>query len=300
MLTFKLITIDNLEEIAPYAKRQPTRSCDYTPGNLIMWSRFMNYKFAIAEETLFISCKSEQDLSSEAFLPPIGALPLSQSLRLLKSHCNENNLQLRLTAVPEPLLKELKGILPEHNCTPLSNWSDYIYSAQSLATLQGRALNKKRNRYNKFITEYPEHKYTRCTPEDIKEIIQFLGSERDCQNHRDDNMRCYEQWQCMATVRNLERFPQPAGMIKTDGKIIAFTLGEVIGDTLYIHIEKASREYAGAGEAINRYFASDITEDNPSVTHINREEDLGDKGLQQAKKAYNPTEMLHRYEFSMP
>ena len=36
MLDFKPVTIEAVEELLPFAKEQHTRSCDYTPGNLVM------------------------------------------------------------------------------------------------------------------------------------------------------------------------------------------------------------------------------------------------------------------------
>lgn len=231
-------------------------------------------------------------------MPPIGKMPLDKSIEILQAHCQAGYIPLRLTAVPATLIQDVSALLPLHSCTPLDGWSDYIYSAKSLATLQGKALNKKRNRYNKFIAETPMHTYRRCTLDDIPQIIRFLAADRDCQHGREDNMRCYEQWQCMATVRNLTLYNQPAALITAEDRVIAFTLGELFGDTLYIHIEKASREHQGAAEAINRYFANDMLADNPALEYINREEDLGDPGLRQAKMAYNPIELLHRYEFT--
>lgn len=296
MLDFTPVTIDSIDILLPFMAKSTTRSCDYTPGNLIMWSRFMGYRYAIEQNTLFIACKSQMDMKSESFLVPIGELPFESSIKLLQEYCNGNNTMLRLTAVPEEFIEEIKELLPNHSCTNLPQWSDYIYNAQSLATLQGKALNKKRNRYNKFIAEQPEHKYSRCTLDDAKEVIKFLASNRECQNNREDNMRCYEHWQCMATVGNLVRYNQPAGVLRVDGKIAAFTLGEIFGDTLYVHIEKANHEIAGSSEAINRMFVNDMLAEHPEITYVNREEDLGDPGLRQVKRAYNPAMMLNRYE----
>ena len=299
MLTLKPITIESLEEIQPFTQYIPTRSCDYTPGNLVMWARFMNYRYAIEQETLFIAAKSQADINSPAFLMPIGKLPLADSIAIIKEHCADTGETLRLTAVPESYKERIETLLPQHQASTLDNWSDYIYSAQSLATLQGKALNKKRNRYNKFLAENPIHQYSRFTNEDAPEVIRFLAADRDCQHNREETMRCYEQWQCMATVRNQSRYHQPAGILRVDGKIAAFTLGEIFDDTLYVHIEKASRTVIGAGEAINRMFINDILSQYPHITHVNREEDLGDPGLRQVKRAYNPIEMLHRYEFTI-
>lgn len=296
MLTFRPITIETVEELLPFAQMCITRSCDYTPGNLVMWSRFMNYMYTIENGTLFLSCKSQSDMQSEAFLPPIGKMSLRESIALLQTHCKETGKKLRLTAVPQEFIGEIKEFLPHFECEELENWSDYVYDIQKLATLQGKALNKKRNRYNKFITEQPTYSYSRCTHDDIKEVINFLAANRDCQHNREDHMRCYEQWQCMATVRNLLKYEQPAGIIRIDGKIAAFTLGEIFGDTLYVHIEKADHNIAGASEAINRMFVNDILKQFPALMYANREEDLGDPGLRQVKRAYNPIMMIHRYE----
>ena len=296
MLKFEPVTIDIADKLLQFVQPEKTRSCDYTPGNLIMWARFMDYRYAIEEETLFISCKSQNDMKSEAFLPPIGKMELKESIATLKAHCENTGKELRLTAVPQEFVEELQSILPHFECEELENWSDYVYDIQKLATLQGKALNKKRNRYNKFITEQPAYTYNRCTADDITDVVKFLASNRECQHNREDNMRCYEHWQCMATVRNLLKYEQPAGVLRIDGRITAFTLGEVFNDTLFVHIEKADHNIAGASEAINRLFVNDILAEHPELVYANREEDLGDPGLRQVKRAYNPVMMVQRYE----
>lgn len=298
MLEFRPITIDAVDELLHFVQPEKTRSCDYTPGNLVMWSRFMDYRYTIKDDTLFISCKSQHDMQSNAFLAPIGKMNFAESISLLQTHCKETGAELRLTAVPEEFIGELQRILSEFRCDKLENWSDYVYDIQKLATLQGKALNKKRNRYNKFIAEQPTYTYNRCTADDINEVIKFLAGNRECQNSRDDNMRCYEHWQCMATVRNLLRYEQPAGILRIDEKIAAFTLGEIFGDTLFVHIEKADHNIIGASEAINRLFVNDILSQHTELVYVNREEDLGDPGLRQVKRAYNPIMMIHRYEMS--
>ena len=296
MLKFEPVTIDIADKLLQFVQPEKTRSCDYTPGNLIMWARFMDYRYAIEEETLFISCKSQNDMKSEAFLPPIGKMELKEAVAILKEYCENTGKELRLTAVPQEFVEELQSILPHFECEELENWSDYVYDIQKLATLQGKALNKKRNRYNKFITEQPAYTYNRCTADDITDVVKFLASNRECQHNREDNMRCYEHWQCMATVRNLLKYEQPAGVLRIDGRITAFTLGEVFNDTLFVHIEKADHNIAGASEAINRLFVNDILAEHPELVYANREEDLGDPGLRQVKRAYNPVMMIQRYE----
>lgn len=293
MLTFKPVTIEALKELKEIAGMLLTQSCDYTPGNLVMWADYMQYDYAIERNTLFISSLSQHDFKKEAFLPPIGELPLKESIALLQEYCKASNRELRLTAVPQEIAEELKSILPSHTIIELDGWADYIHNAKDIATLQGKALNKRRNRKNKFLTEHPDYIYKRCTIEEIPAVTDFILG-KGC---NEAVMRCYEIHQSIASVRNLPIYPQPSAIIKLDGQIVAFTLGEIWGNMLYIHIEKASRDYPGLNEMLTSSFAADIISEYPQVTLINREEDLGNEGLRQAKRAYNPIFMLNRYEF---
>ncbi len=293
MLTFSPITIAAVEVLKDFAGQALTRSCDYTPGNLIMWADYMQYEYAVEQDTLFISCLSQHNLKEQAFLPPIGRLPLSESVALLAEYCTAHNRALRLTAVPQEMYEELAQLLPAHKTIELDGWADYIHHARDIATLQGKALNKRRNRKNKFLAEQPHYEYKRFSEKDTPAVTDFiLGKGCD-----EAIMRCYEIHQSITTVRNHPTYPQPAAVIKIDGRVVAFTLGEVWGDTLYIHIEKASRDYPGLAETLASSFAADILQAHPQVTLINREEDLGDAGLRQAKRAYNPAFLLNRYEY---
>ena len=294
MLTFRPITIETIEILKDFAARALTHSCDYTPGNLVMWAEYMHYEYAVQGDTLFIRSLSELDLATPAFLPPIGSLPLKESIALLQEYCHNNNCPLHITAAPEETAKEIATLLPSHSIKELDGWADYIHRAEDIATLQGKALNKRRNRKKKFLTDYPGYEYKRCTTEDIPAVVEFLLG-KGC---NEAIMRCYEVHQSIATVRNLPTYPQPAGIIKIEGKVVAFTLGEAWGDMLYIQIEKADREYAGLGETLTSEFAADIINEMLQITLINREEDLGNEGLRQAKRAYNPSAMLNRYEFT--
>ena len=79
--------------------------------------------------------------------------------------------------------------------------------------------------------------------------------------------------------------------------IAAFCIGEVMGDTLIVHIEKAKREYKGAFQMINCMFAKTELE-KCGVQFINREDDVGDEGLRQAKQSYFPAYMLKKFRLS--
>lgn len=77
--------------------------------------------------------------------------------------------------------------------------------------------------------------------------------------------------------------------------MIAYTIGEIYGDMLYVHFEKADTEYQASYQMINREFVSDVLTRHPEVKLVNREEDLGDEGMRSAKMNYKPVSFIKKY-----
>ena len=84
-------------------------------------------------------------------------------------------------------------------------------------------------------------------------------------------------------------------LLLADGKVCAFTIGDVKNDTLFIHVEKATRKTEGSYEMVNAMFARHIVENYPEIRFINREDDAGDMGLRMAKESYHPHSILKKY-----
>ena len=66
-----------------------------------------------------------------------------------------------------------------------------------------------------------------------------------------------------------------------------------MGDTFFIHVEKADRAYRGAYQMILTQMLRHYTGDD--VIYVNREEDVGDPGLRYSKEAYHPERLLAKY-----
>ena len=60
--------------------------------------------------------------------------------------------------------------------------------------------------------------------------------------------------------------------------------------------EKAFHEYAGSYQAINYMF---LKEQGSNYTWVNREEDMGEPGLREAKMSYNPAFMLEKFKMEI-
>ena len=93
-------------------------------------------------------------------------------------------------------------------------------------------------------------------------------------------------------LEHLDQYGLVGGVLRADGAIVGFTLGEVLRDTLYIHIEKADRDYPGAYQMLCRQFCTAYAD---GLAYVNREEDMGDLVLRKAKRDLHPVTQLKKY-----
>ena len=82
-------------------------------------------------------------------------------------------------------------------------------------------------------------------------------------------------------LENSQALKVKGGVIIINGKVEAFTLGEILnGETAVVHIEKANPEIPQAFVVINQQFCE---HEWPDVKFINREQDLGDQRIAPSK-----------------
>lgn len=296
-LVFKPITLNSLSEIAPYQPQQSYRTCDFSIGGIYMWVDYFGYEYAICHDTLFIRGGEEDHLQNTAFAVPVGALDLKESIPLLGAYCRQHGQPLILSAVPEPAAQTIAEL---YGCpvTELPDWGDYLYRASDLATLVGHRFNKKRNRVNKFKSTYPDFQYEPVTAQNLPELKAFFDRYMQAY-HKDSELFAYEESKVAQVLHEYDRLPFEGGLLRVGGEIAAFSVGEVVNDTLIVHIEKARKDIVGAYEAINYFYSAQMAETHPEVQYINREDDAGDPGLREAKLSYNPETILKKYNIPL-
>ena len=173
--------------------------------------------------------------------------------------------------------------------------ADYVYLAEKLITLSGRKLHSKKNHLNAFHKLYPQAEYLPITGDLIPACRKELESwyamrSEDLQN---DPFIGYERAAIHEVFDNYEAFQLKGGLIRIDGRVVAFTFGEALNtDTAVIHVEKADPNVRGAYPAINQGFVEHVWS---NMTYINREEDMGLPGLRKAKESYKPEKMIEKF-----
>ena len=292
-LHFHRLTFNSLPLVLPYLQQSGSRSCDYTVGGIYMWIDYFKYHYCIYRDTLLIKGVAEDDVRRTAFSLPLGAMPLAESVELLKRYCADAGITLEFSAITEERIDDFRALAPAE-ITDLSHWSDYIYSAEKLATFAGNKMKRKRNHVNKFLATYPDHRIEPLSRDNLADVSAFF--DRLCLDKTDNGMAGYERNQ---TRRVLHDFAHYEGVFEgivlyVGSEVAAFAIGEVTGTTLHVHIEKTDHSYDGANEfvaqAMVRYAGA-----RHQIDMVNREDDAGDPGLQQSKLSYCPDLMLRKY-----
>ncbi|MDE6273284.1 MAG: phosphatidylglycerol lysyltransferase domain-containing protein [Muribaculaceae bacterium] len=294
-LDFRKISHSDMPAIWSILKNAPGRTTDFSYAGLLMWVDFFNYEFSIINDTLFIKGRVEDDLSKPAFSMPIGAMPLDFSIDILKEYCRNENIRLEFSAVPETSLEDFKPLNPR-SIEALEDWSDYLYSADSLATLCGKKYGKKRNHVNQFLAAYPDYELSPLEGEKIDMAIEFMD-KIDIDGDRTPMAIAERKLnrKMLAMMKNGDDIMEGAILTDGHGEVLGFTIGDVKGDTLFVHIEKALHDTPGGFEMLNKSFAARMKELHPEIQYINREDDAGDPGLRRAKESYHPVELLRKY-----
>lgn len=291
---FKRITAEDMPIIWEFLKQEPGRTTDFSYAGVLMWVNYFNYEYTIYKDTLFIKGVVENDMSKPAFSLPVGKLPLSESIELIREYCDANNISLEFSAVPEYALEDMKAQNPRF-VEELTNWGDYIYDAEQLASLAGKKMSKKRNHVHQFESHYPDWKAEEMTPENADEAMRFMDIF-DLEGDSTDMAKAERELsrELIGHLKNGDK--ELKGMLLyAEDKACAYTIGDIKGDTLFIHVEKATRNAIGSYEMINYIFAKTMTEKYPEIKFINREDDAGDIGLRMAKESYHPREILKKY-----
>lgn len=298
-LEFKKITPYNMPAIWEILRNEPGRTTDFSYGGMLMWVDYFHYEYAILQDTLFIKGRVESDISRVAFSLPVGKLPLAKSVSILKEYCALHDLPLIFSAVPEYAMEDFIELNPQ-SVEELTDWADYLYSAEMLSTLRGKKMSKKRNHVNQFLAAYPGYTFEPLTAENADEALAFMDA---IDAEGDDTPMA-------VTERRLNR--EMLGYVKegdsnllggvlrdAEGRMLAYTIGDIKGDTLFVHIEKALRSVPGGFEMINKAFAESVCAAHPEILYINREDDSGDEGLRYAKQSYHPVDLLKKYNVIM-
>jgi len=262
----------------PMFQKLPDGISEFTFANVYLFRAAHDYRIAQLDNGLFVITGRDGDVPF--FMVPFG-LPDRRALDELFARfdtlkCATGSQSRRLT---------------ELGCTvtPDRDNFDYLYCRADLATLPGRRFHKKKNRLSAFIRNYEyegrplldEYK-----PDALAVLDRWLHSRADPGDYA----------AAAEALEHMDELQLCGGIYYVDSQPVAYTLGEelALGRTFVIHFEKAvdADRYRGLYQFINQAFAAILPD---KYDTINRQQDLGDTGLRQAKESYNPVDFIKKF-----
>ena len=283
-MQFKSITIDDLDVLIEALSRYTGRMCDISPGNLVFWRDYYEASYTIFDGDIVIRFG---DMDGEL------CYYAAMNDRLISELIKENGGSVRLTCLCDAELEYLKERYDVSGVMISEDWNDYLYLADDIVTLAGKRFSGQRNHINKFKKLYPDAIFKEIEAAEVEKVKAFChGYFHEFGNERAE-VAGYEEEHIYEQLDNLAAYKQKTGVLMLDGAVLGFSIGEVVGDTLIIHTEKANTAYDGVYPMLVQSFARLHATDG--VKFINREEDCGVQGLRTSKRSYHPIEILNKY-----
>ena len=254
-----------------------------------MWRDYFETEYCFFNQALIFKVKYIDGLT--AFTLPLGEDRIGCLMEIDK-YCKTVGIPTAFCTATEEDIEVYKQAFASIQLSLDEDWNDYLYRAEDLITLSGRKYNGQRNHINFFKREYANYRFEeiddRALPE-LRAFHQRISFAVD----KHTNAFYEERNKTIELLDNYEKYGLMGGLIRVEGIVVAFAIGEIIKDTLFVHVEKADNNYRGAYQMIVNLFPQNYASEG--VMYINREEDLGDEGLRIAKKAYHPIEVIKKY-----
>jgi len=298
------------------------------------------YGTLIALQDGFLFRYNNGEGSRRGYAFPLGIGDLNKALELIAEDARESGRPLEFSLVDEPraqILREYFCKISDSKSVNEKNGSDgkecagfalhfennrgdsdYIYSAESLATLPGSDYRKKRNHISRFTRTYEQFELREMIPANIADALEIekrwlnddgetATGNADCETpcdcaeaalaerSEDEKSRMVEYCAIVEALENFDALGMKGGVLYVDGKPVGMTIASEITPGVWdIHFEKVIGEYADNGgyAVINKLFAEHLVA--AGATLINREEDIGLEGLRKAKLSYYPQTILDK------
>lgn len=288
-LEFKSFNLEDIPFLYEFFRRYPTRSCDYSIGGIYLWIDLFKYKYAYYSDTLFIMGYNIED---PFFYKPIGALSTDEGYETILEYCRDNNIFPRIISA-----ESVSADLDINKLNPRDykrEWMEYVYPIEKFIGFPGKKMEKKRNHLNYFLNNFKDFKIIPLAEDYYDWIKRFTREFEDL--HTSDKTFTYETNEALNVIKNFSRFPFFGFAIKIGDSIVGYTYGEVIGDTLFAHVEKGDFKVRGIYQALASFLCKYAKNKYPGLKYVNREDDMGYEYLRQSKMSYHPSGyILKRY-----
>lgn len=305
MAEFKKIALSDGERLRKYLVSDNTLCCEFSFGNNILWNPDQKLEFEFINDVLIYRMIFDDEIT---YCTPDFKEHAKCVIEFIEQDAKTIGKPFSITCLNEEMTKQIEQALPGHYRFETNrDKCDYIYLTEKMMKLSGKDLHKKKNHLNKFLKSY-EFTYETIDDSNKKDCLmmksEWLESKVAAieeQAKEDDSIDADEVKSTLYidskaindALEHFDEFQFVGGLIRIDGKVVAFTIGERLSSNAFVtHFEKALDGYDGLYAAINQQFTE---HELAEYTYVNREDDLGIPGLRRAKESYHPAILYDKY-----
>ena len=297
-LDFVPIALEHKAELQAHLRRFPQRISGYTFASLYAWSHPYGFAWARFGDDCVLVCRRFGAAGELHLLQPLGPLDPA-CLATLLTAARRLPYPLKLLSVAEDFLAGHPALAAAFDVVDDPAGANYLYRSRDLADLPGRRYAKKRNLVAQFEAQHPAHEVAPLDAACGASCLDVLRTMAHGAGLADGGASLRQELEALdATMAHFDALEQAGVLVRVDGKPVAFSVFERLNaEIAAVHFEKADRAYKGLFQIVNRASARAIAALGCRL--VNREEDLGDDGLRQAKRSYHPIEIASVFDLTL-
>jgi len=262
------VSLDLQGSVKAIIQKSKTSISAFAFSIIYLFRKKYSFKVSILEGSLLITGEDK----GKTFFSIFGSLPQEKILTELLEKYDY------WKGIPEATIP---GAIEDRN-----NF-EYLYLRTDLSELPGKSFQKKRNLVNAFIKANPQREtkiLDKNTLPDAMRVLNEWGNHGDYDSAK-EGLELHEALELSGLIFYVGGIP------------VGYCQGEALpdGKSFAVHFEKALDQYKGVYQYINQEFAKSVPE---NIIYINREQDLGDEGLRQAKLTYRPVDFVKLFSMS--
>lgn len=283
-MNFKRLQLKDKEIYLPFYDKLSSKTADYTIGSLFFWNDYFKYEYCLLEGDIY-----HRLVDGKRFYMLPFAKDLTKAIKKLYENFKD---ELVFCSIPEEYLKYFDKTGLKYQAFEQKDYFDYFYFADDLIYLKGKKYNAKRNLIKQFIKNAKSYDFVIYDTNYFNDVKNFF-EDNFKESLGDDSLLKYEYEKILEVLKDPSSFNMFGAVLLRDEKVCGFSFGEVVNDTLFVHIEKADKNIKGAYQFLVNEFAKKFCD--AKIKYINREDDMGILGLRKSKSSYQPQKMLKKY-----
>ncbi len=300
-IKFSELDAESIDNTISFFNLRKNKACESTPLCLYLYRHIYTPLYCVFNDACFVLYKYNGKIVG-ATLPYCDENMLVENFKIQEKYFNEilkiNHKIYSCNCEGFEALKS-SGVLDNYDAEEHPIFKDYLYDGESMRTLSGKKLSKKRNLIHQFEKNYEGRwEYSALTFDDKNETLEFVEKWYKDYPNKEDKFLIGEHKGLVDVISHKEMYDFfKFGAIRINGEIKAISVGSLnkLDNVAIIDVEKADPNINGLYQIINREF---LLHEFPKVDIVNREDDVGEENLRKAKMSYNPIGFELKYNMT--